>query len=123
MASTGHCSLRPPLRCSSWRRARRSRATATTARPGRTTATAARRTPSTASASKKLAKVNRIVVIYEENHSFDNLYGGWERVNGLDNADRAHTTQVDQDGAPYTCLPQNDVNLTSPPLTPTCTDS
>ena len=30
-----------------------------------------------------LAKVNHIVVIYEENHSFDNLYGGWEGVNGL----------------------------------------
>ena len=23
-----------------------------------------------------------LVVIYEENHSFDNLYGGWGRVNG-----------------------------------------
>ena len=30
-----------------------------------------------------LAKMNHIVVIYEENHSFDNLYGGWEGVNGL----------------------------------------
>ena len=34
-----------------------------------------------------------LVVIYEENHSFDNLYGGWgrvggKRVNGLQNADR-----------------------------------
>ena len=36
--------------------------------------------------------VKRIVVIYEENHSFDNLYGGWEGVNGLANADAAHTT-------------------------------
>ena len=32
---------------------------------------------------KKLEKINHIVVIYEENHSFDNLYGGWEGVNGL----------------------------------------
>ena len=32
---------------------------------------------------KELGKVNHIVVIYEENHSFDNLYGGWEGVNGL----------------------------------------
>ncbi|MDQ6713788.1 MAG: hypothetical protein M3Z28_11465, partial [Candidatus Dormibacteraeota bacterium] len=30
-----------------------------------------------------LSKINHIVVIYEENHSFDNLYGGWEGVNGL----------------------------------------
>ena len=31
---------------------------------------------------KPLQKVKHIVVIYEENHSFDNLYGGWEGVNG-----------------------------------------
>ena len=36
-----------------------------------------------------LSKINHIVVIYEENHSFDNLYGGWEGVNGLRNADAA----------------------------------
>jgi acid phosphatase len=64
--------------------------------------------------------VKRIVVIYEENHSFDNLYGGWEGVNGLANADAAHTTQVDQAGAPYVCLKQNDVNLTTPPLPAGC---
>ena len=41
------------------------------------------------SASKTpLDKVDHIVVIYEENHSFDNLYGGWEGVNGRANADR-----------------------------------
>ena len=45
-----------------------------------------------------LDKVDHIVVIYEENHSFDNLYGGWEGVNGRANADAAHTTQVDQAG-------------------------
>ena len=49
--------------------------------------------------SKQLDKVNHIVVIYEENHSFDNLYGGWEGVNGLANADAGHTTQVDQTGS------------------------
>jgi phospholipase C len=38
------------------------------------------------------------VVIYEENHSFDNLYGGWEGVNGLANADAAHTVQINQAG-------------------------
>jgi acid phosphatase len=67
--------------------------------------------------------VKRIVVIYEENHSFDNLYGGWEGVNGLSNADPAHTKQVNQAGTPYTCLKQNDVNLTSPPLPATCHDA
>ena len=63
-----------------------------------------------------------IVVIYEENHSFDNLYGGWEGVDGLPRRRRAHA-QVDQAGAPYACLLQNDVNLTSPPLRGDCTDT
>jgi phospholipase C len=71
----------------------------------------------------QLSKIDHIVVIYEENHSFDNLYGGWEGVNGLANADAAHTTQVDEAGTPYDCLLQNDVNLTSPPLSVTCTDA
>jgi phospholipase C len=76
------------------------------------------------SSAKKLDRVKHIVVIYEENHSFDNLYGGWEGVNGLANADPAHTTQVGQDGTPYTCLLQNDVNLTAPdPLPATCSDT
>src|SRR6266496_2284106 len=68
--------------------------------------------------------IDHVVVIYEENHSFDNLYGGWEGVDGLGGADAAHTIQVGQAGASYTCLRQNDPNLTSPsPLAPTCTDS
>jgi acid phosphatase len=71
--------------------------------------------------AKALKKIRHFVVIYQENHSFDNLYGGWERVDGLDDADPAHTRQVDQAGMPYTCLMQNDVNLTSPPLSPRCT--
>ncbi|HEX7300299.1 MAG TPA: acid phosphatase [Solirubrobacteraceae bacterium] len=70
-----------------------------------------------------LKKIDRIVVIYEENHSFDNVYGGWEGVDGLGNADPAHTKQVNQAGTPYTCLLQNDVNLTSPPLSATCHDA
>jgi len=70
-----------------------------------------------------------LVVIYEENHSFDNLYGGWGSVNGqhvegLPDASPARTTQIAQDGTAYTCLKQNDVNLTSPdPLATTCTDT
>jgi acid phosphatase len=72
---------------------------------------------------KGLRGIQRIVVIYEENHSFDNLYGKWEGVNGLRNADPAHTTQVNQAGKPYSCLLQNDVNLTSPPLSATCHDA
>jgi len=32
---------------------------------------------------KGLKKIRHFVVIYQENHSFDNLYGGWERVDGV----------------------------------------
>src|SRR3954454_22212810 len=71
----------------------------------------------------RLDRIGHIVIVYEENHSFDNLYGDWEDVNGLAAADAAHTTQVSQGGKPYDCLLQNDVNLASPPLPATCTDS
>src|SRR5947209_7810950 len=70
-----------------------------------------------------LSGINRIVVIYEENHSFDNLYGGWEGVNGLANADAAHTLQIGQTTGDYNCLMQNDVNLASTTTGPVCTDS
>src|SRR5260221_275946 len=70
------------------------------------------------SVPSRLGAINHIVVIYEENHSFDNLYGGWEGVNGRANATNA--TQVDSTAAPYACLLQNDVNLTSPPLNADC---
>jgi acid phosphatase len=69
-----------------------------------------------------------IVVIYQENHSFDNIYGNWgrvgrQRVDGLRTAPRSRTVQRAQDGTRYRCLLQNDVNLTSPdPLPTTCSD-
>ncbi|TML34435.1 MAG: phosphoesterase, partial [Actinobacteria bacterium] len=79
----------------------------------------------------KLSTIDHVVVIYEENHSFDNLYGGWERVRGLGDADAAHTTQLGQTGpttfAPFECLYMDDVNLQAQsaanptaPLTDTC---
>src|SRR5207245_5872997 len=77
-----------------------------------------------AGSAQKFDGINHIVVIYEENHSFDNLYGGWEGVNGLGGADAAHTAQVIQTDATtrYTCLKQNDVNLVSA-QGPICTAS
>jgi acid phosphatase len=73
--------------------------------------------------SDRLSRINHIVVVYQENHSFDNLYGGWEGVNGLRRARPSHTVQVNQAGTPFDCLLQNDVNLTSPPLSVRCTDT
>jgi phospholipase C len=54
--------------------------------------------------SDRLSRINHIVVIYQENHSFDNLYGRWEGVNGLRHAPRARTIQVNQAGVAYQCL-------------------
>jgi phospholipase C len=75
--------------------------------------------PSASAAPKDkgpLGHFKHLVVIYEENHSFDNLYGTWgqvggQSVTGIPQADAAHTTQVAQTGVPYTCLKQLDVNL------------
>ena len=69
-----------------------------------------------------------LVVIYEENHSFDNLYGQWgrvggQRVDGLRQASRRAKRQVAEDGSPYRCLLQNDVNLATPPLSARCHDA
>jgi phospholipase C len=74
--------------------------------------------PATAKPHRHPARIDHVVVIFEENHSFDNLFGGWERVNGLDDAPAQD--QVAPDGSVLPCLPQNDVNLTSPPLPVTC---
>ncbi len=64
-----------------------------------------------------------LVVIYEENHSFDNLYGGWGSVNGQAVNGSQSVAQVAQNGTTYDCLPQVDVNLASPPLSASCTDT
>jgi acid phosphatase len=68
-----------------------------------------------ATAPSPLGHYQHVVVVYEENHSFDNLYGLWgkvgsQKVNGLPDAS-AGTTQVDQSGKPINCLLQNDANL------------
>ena len=51
-----------------------------------------------------LGKVQHIVVLYLENHSFDNLYGLYPDANGLAQAKNA-ALQVDASGRPYTILP------------------
>jgi acid phosphatase len=84
---------------------------------------------SPAASAESVHEFKHIVVIYQENHSFDNLYGLWgdvreEPVNGLEHANLAHSRQVRQDNVTaYICLKQNDVNLTSPPLPAPCADN
>jgi phospholipase C len=50
-------------------------------------------------------KVGHVVVIYLENHSFDNLYGQFVGAAGLSAATAANTTQVDVNGTTYATLP------------------
>lgn len=49
-------------------------------------------------------RLKHLVVIYLENHSFDNLYGQFPGANGLANAG-ARATQVDLAGNPFATLP------------------
>jgi len=52
---------------------------------------------------KDLKKINHVIVLFLENHSFDNLYGQFPGANGLSNA--KNVTQVDSAGVPFTFLP------------------
>src|SRR5438874_3126222 len=70
----------------------------------------------------RLSRINHVVVIYQENHSFDNLYGGWEGVNGLAAAPTARTAQVDQRGRRFDCLMQVDTTLAATTTGAACTD-
>jgi phospholipase C len=54
--------------------------------------------------AKAIEKIDHLVVIYLENHSFDNLYGEFAGANGLANAG-SKATQVTLAGVPYTTLP------------------
>lgn len=52
-----------------------------------------------------LGRIENIVVIYLENHSFDNLYGLFPGANGVANATAEQKTQLDHDGKPLPYLP------------------
>src|SRR5689334_9855550 len=52
-----------------------------------------------------LQKINHVVVIYQENWSFDSLYGKFPGANVIDNA-AATTPQVAKNGEPFATLPQ-----------------
>src|SRR5258708_9599958 len=59
----------------------------------------------TSPATAGINKINHVVVIYLENHSFDNLYGEFAGANGLAGATTA-PLQVNASGAAYATLPQ-----------------
>lgn len=56
-------------------------------------------------AADPIARIGHIVVIFEENRSFDGMFGTFPGANGLANAGD-HATQIGPDGTPYKVLPQ-----------------
>src|SRR5262245_19238621 len=65
-----------------------------------------------AQAAGPFDRLTHFIVIYQENWSFDSLYGSFPGANGLANAGAA-ARQVDKDGQPYATLPRPiDTNLT-----------
>jgi acid phosphatase len=68
---------------------------------GTGTATATATNPDDLKLTGPLSNIKHIVVIYQENWSFDSLYGKFPGANGLPST----VTQVDKAGAPITSLP------------------
>src|SRR5262249_6386825 len=66
--------------------------------------TAAAAPSATATAAPDLRRIGHIVVIFQDNRSFDNLYGTFPRADNIANAGAA-ATQVDLQGRPYKELP------------------
>jgi acid phosphatase len=52
-----------------------------------------------------LSRIDTVVVIYAENHSFDNMYGMFPGANGVANATPEQMRQLDHDGAALPNLP------------------
>jgi phospholipase C len=67
-----------------------------------------------ASSQQDIQKVGHVVIIYMENHSFDNLYGQFPGADGISSATPGETTQVDLNGQPYAYLPAIQGNSSFP---------
>ena len=62
-----------------------------------------------------LEKIRHIIVIYQENWSFDGLYGRFPGAEGIANAGE-RIRQIKKDGTPYTTLPQPLDTSKKPPI-------
>lgn len=85
-----------------------------------------------------IQKIDHVVIIYAENHSFDNLYGLFPGANGIANATPAQATQLDHDGQPlkelvifdhhghpdpaYPKLPNRPFRIDAPPVDKSISD-
>ena len=83
-------------------------------------------------------RIKTIVVIFAENHSFDNLYGLYPGADGIANAKPEQTTQLDHDGKPlkelvtfgtdgkpdprYPRMPNAPFRIDAPPVNRTMSD-
>jgi phospholipase C len=79
--------------------------------PGFASATPEAATPM---ADRPIEKINHVIVIFQENWSFDGLYGTFPGANGIANAGAA-ANQVDLNGVPYETLPQPIDTSVNPP--------
>jgi phospholipase C len=57
-------------------------------------------TSASAPGGARIDRIKNVVVIYAENHSFDNVYGLFPGANGVANATAGQKTQLDHDGTP-----------------------
>lgn len=58
-----------------------------------------------AAAPEGWEKISTVVVIYAENRSFDNLFGGFPGADGILDRTKYDATQIDRDGSPLPRLP------------------
>src|SRR5712692_11604988 len=66
-------------------------------------------------APASMGSIDYVIVIYQENWSFDSLFGKFPGANGIANASPASLPQTDKDGKPYTTLPPSIDNWKRPP--------
>jgi len=66
-------------------------------------------------AEGSIQNINHLIVVYQENWSFDSLYPYFPGASGIANAGDA-IKQVDKDGKPYATLPQPIDNTPKPPV-------
>src|SRR5207248_1925622 len=65
---------------------------------------------------RPLDRLKHIIVIYQENWSFDGLFGKFPGADGLTNASATSVAQTDKAGRPYATLPPSIDTRPTPPV-------